>query len=461
MANVESEQEKKVAARMAARERAQQALASSANLNHNLSEMRERNDKALSKTDPRTRDRERSRMSKREAAQHAKLEKSYRRSKERAEARAERLSFSENITHQYKQKHKHKHKHKNKGHSGNRPLTAEEHRSLGKLPAQRKRFVGAAHKHDHVEEKSQNKTIDDGNAHLNKHKHEYDNEKKILPSVSLTTNEHSSWIAFVDEHTAYTVYFNESTHETSWNPPPDDIGYRWLDVKNGDEPPAEAKLKIDAMSDPEGLGAEWMASTYREPSILRALNFRRQMLYRGGGAPISIPMDYLGEMGIGTLLYFKFLSHIIFTFAIMSIIVLPVLFAVQIESSSVTEAESFVYRLTGRSSTSVDECLRSQVGSFVSETIILVSHARHRILTATHTLLPHTCFIGLIYSLHAGNARTLHLQAKRIKSVDTGRNQSFGYAVLFSIGVLYRLYLYNRLCNFNNYFYAVGKNLDC
>ena len=155
-------------------------------------------------------------------------------------------------------------------------------------------------------------------------------------------------MGFVDEHTAYTVYYNETTGECSWNPPPTHIGYRWLDVANGEEPPVEARLKIDAMSDPEGLGAEWMSSMYQEPSIARAIEFRRRMIFRGGEARLSLPLHYIGEMGIGTLLYFKFLLHLVWTFVIMSIFVSPVLFSSQTDPSAVVELESFVYRPTGR-----------------------------------------------------------------------------------------------------------------
>ena len=362
--------EKKAAAHMSARERAQQALATSAGITHDLLDMRGKNDRSLSKTDPRLRNREKARMTKREAAQQRKREKAYERSRKRANDRSARLSSAQSI--EQGSYHRDDEEHKPHKYHKPAPLTAAEHRALGKLPPTRKHAMGAAHdSHDshstaatanHLSSSSEGIKTKDSISHLNQNQ-KTRKDAQAAPSSSLSTNEKSHWIAFIDEHTAYTVYYNEVTKECSWNPPKNNFGYRWLDIVNGEEPPAEAREKIDAMSDPEGLGAEWMSSMYQEPSIARAVEFRRRMIFRGGESRLSLPLNYLGEMGIGILLYFKFLLHLIWTFVFMSIIVSPVLFSTQTDQSSFAEMESFVYRLTGRSSTSVHECLRADVSS--------------------------------------------------------------------------------------------------
>jgi hypothetical protein len=389
--------EKKAAAHMSARERAQQALQASSSLTRGLSDMREGNDRKLSETDPRAYKRHHDKAkytkytrqgqgrgqgkgqgqgqgnrTKRQAAQQRNFEKQ----KKKADARALRLHGVGDVHHK-------PHQHRDQHLKGPAPLTAAEHRALGRLPQTRKRAMGAAHqkKGDHHDGDGGGGGDDDANdargghsadpnAHLNKHKHEYDNAKKkdkhAAVSASLSTNENSPWIAFVDDHTAYTVYYNEATKDCSWSPPPAHVGYRWLDVANGEEPPPEARAKIDVMSDPEGLGAEWMSSTYREPSIARALEFRRRSIFRGGDSRLSLPLHYVGEMGVGTLLYFRFLLHLIRTFLVMSILVSPILFSSQADTSNlaVAELESIVYRLTGRASTSIDDCLRADVSVF-------------------------------------------------------------------------------------------------
>jgi hypothetical protein len=360
--------EKKAEAHTSARERAQQALLASSSLTREISDMREGNDRKLSETDPRAYKRHhrkagqgRGHMTKQQAAQQRKVEKSHQRNKKRADERALRLHNAESVGGGHKPHQHHK----------PAPLTAADHRAIGHLPQTRKHARGAAHqsKSNHGHDGAHTA---DPDAYLNKHKHEYDNAKKgdkhSVTPASMSTNEKSPWIAFVDDHTAYTVYYNEATTDCSWNPPPVHVGYRWLDTANGEEPPPEARVKIDEMSDPEGLGAEWMSSTYHEPSIARAIEFRRRSIFRGGDSRLGLPLHYIGEMGIGTLLYFKMLLHLIKTFLVMSILVVPVIFSSQTDSSNLasSELESFVYRLTGRASTSLDACLRADVSLYFS-----------------------------------------------------------------------------------------------
>ena len=92
----------------------------------------------------------------------------------------------------------------------------------------------------------------------------------------------SHWVAYVDDSTKYTVYYNEETNVSSWNPPPGGKGFRWVDVEGGEEPPKGAQETVSGMEDPEGLGADWMNTEYQAPSVDRAADYRRRVLFQAG-----------------------------------------------------------------------------------------------------------------------------------------------------------------------------------
>jgi hypothetical protein len=71
-------------------------------------------------------------------------------------------------------------------------------------------------------------------------------------------------------------------------------------------------------------------------------------------------VDELSSMGIGTLLYFKMLKHLIFTFFIMSLIMAPIIFSFSGSFQDVVSGSTPFYLLTTRALTAVPDCLRVQ-----------------------------------------------------------------------------------------------------
>ena len=156
------------------------------------------------------------------------------------------------------------------------------------------------------------------------------------------------------------MYFNVDTHVPSWNPPSGDVGFRYIDVAAGEEPPKGAQEKVHGMADPEGLGADWMNSQYQAPSVQRAEDHRQRVLFRGGEMNIWCDVDELSSMGIGTLLYFKLIRHLIWTFFIMTCLCCPILFSFSGTFEDVTNGATPFYLLTTRASTAAADCLRVQ-----------------------------------------------------------------------------------------------------
>eukprot|EP00949_MAST-11_sp_MAST-11-sp1_P002377 g2377.t1 len=135
-----------------------------------------------------------------------------------------------------------------------------------------------------------------------------------------TMEKKEQWVAWVDEQTGFIAYYNEGTKESTWEKPSDEASIRYIseapNIKMG-----------EAMDDPEGLGDGWESKPWVEPSRVKALRALKVARFREGRTSFCTPIDDMGELGLGILLYFKFLKHFIITFFIMSIIVLPLIAA--------------------------------------------------------------------------------------------------------------------------------------
>jgi hypothetical protein len=263
-----------------------QALAASKSLKEDLKTVQRNNSKQHALANPEEHERKMkksmNRMSKKEYAQQKKLEKSYQKQRKRAEEKAMRLKASRNVgvkTHLLTTNH------------SNHPSAG-----TGPLPKVRSHAHGAGHSktsdssystETHSGGSSNSYKGDEDDAKLNKHRQNYGSSAHAQKSSSalpanIIENPNSPWVAYIDESTKYTVYFNEETNKSSWTPPSKDIGFRWCDVLAGEEPPKGAKESVNTMDDPEGLGSDWMSTEYQSPSYQRAEDYRRRVLFRGG-----------------------------------------------------------------------------------------------------------------------------------------------------------------------------------
>jgi hypothetical protein len=222
-------------------ERQQKALAASKSLQKDLDTIRSGNSSKFATDHPK----EHHRLTKKEAAQKKRMEKSYQRQRARAEDKAMRLQASKNVgLHPQKKKKKKSQQINNSRSSGGFGSYQGPLPSTRSHPGKARQTAG-----QHMQQEQH-----DGSDHeLNKHRHNYSTTPNDAERGGREEDDQapaSVWIAYIDSDTKYTVYFNEETNESSWNPP-DDGNYQWVE-----EPPESAKQKLNGMDDPEGLG-EW------------------------------------------------------------------------------------------------------------------------------------------------------------------------------------------------------------
>lgn len=266
---------------MATHERQQMALAASRSLQQDLTTIRTSNAKEFSKFGKlgggggggggqggqgNEHSKGNKKLTKKEFTQNKKMEKSYQRQRARAEEKAMRLQASKDVG----MHHHHKKKKKKKQGSGASSNGFGTYQ--GALPTTRSHPRNGGIKAKQTQQQQQH---DDANDHgLNKHRNHYSTTQSTAEmggrgaeggaggdgaggGVGPVAEEESVWIAYIDDDTHYTVYFNEVTNVSSWNPPKNGK-YRWVE-----EPPENAKLKVNGMDDPEGLGSNWMHTNYK------------------------------------------------------------------------------------------------------------------------------------------------------------------------------------------------------
>ena len=324
-------------------ERQQQALAASSSLSHDLSTIQTQNSNKYAISNPKDHAKK---LNKKQFTQKQKMEKSYKRQRARAEDKAMRLKVQQNVGLHKSSKHpNHPHhgSHNNVGH--------------GALPHTRSHPTGAGHSPQSSNHSSPLHSPHASSANNASPTHAGGNEHS---TNSLTTNPNSPWVAYIDDHTKYTVYYNEKLGVSSWTAPDVKVGFRYIDVMAGEEPPEGAKDKVNAMDDPEGLGSDWMNTEYRGPSTKLAEDYRKRVLFRGGTMSVMCDLDELSSMGIGTLLYFKMIRHFIYTLCIMALITVPIIFSYSGSFQEVVGGATAVYVLTTRPLTAAPDCLRVQ-----------------------------------------------------------------------------------------------------
>ena len=286
---------------MATHERQQKALAASRSLQQDLTTIRTSNAKEFSKfgklggggkgNDEHS-TKGNKKLTKKEFTQNKKMEKSYQRQRARAEEKAMRLQASKDVGMPHH--HHHKKKQSRRSDSSNGLGTYQ-----GALPTTRSHPRNGGIKAKQTQQQTQQQQHDDANDHgLNKHRNHYSTTHNTAEMGGREAergagggggadggadgggavavggegegeSEESVWIAYIDDDTHYTVYFNEVTNASSWNPPLNGK-YNWVK-----EPPENAKLKVNGMDDPEGLGSNWMHTNYK----VRKTKRKQEIIY--------------------------------------------------------------------------------------------------------------------------------------------------------------------------------------